>query len=228
MTSQNAVSIKTGPRGLPIIVINTLCLFTICYSPLLRYLLYSPWVDEQFPTFYLIAIYLWGITLALSLCSAVGSLFACMLPKLRGKALVWLVGSFAVICSCLITSVLSLYVEEYAWERAANRGQILIDAIDHYIVSSCCPPKSLNDLVPSYLSDIPTTGMSAFPNYHYQANPRTQGDKVPWEIRINLSWPIKGSSRYLYYWPTQVYPKDNKGQLRGTAIKRWIFTEDGI
>ena len=46
------------------------------------------------------------------------------------------------------------------------RGQLLIDAIEQHRVAEGKPPAKLQDLVPTYLQEVPTTTMGPAFKYH--------------------------------------------------------------
>lgn len=51
--------------------------------------------------------------------------------------------------------------------RAAEKGMVIVDALEQYKRQNGNYPKELDALVPAFLPEIPHTGMVGYPNYRY-------------------------------------------------------------
>ena len=58
-------------------------------------------------------------------------------------------------------------LRHFGLERAAAKASPLIVAIARYERSKGEPPRDLQDLVPEFLTAVPTTGLPAFPDFEY-------------------------------------------------------------
>lgn len=107
-----------------------------------------------------------------------------------------------------------------AFHNLDSQSRPLIAAIKDYQHNHHgAPPESLDDLVPRYLTAIPSTGITAFPNYHYFAHDNT------WTLRVQCP---RGSfvdlSCYEYMWP-------ERGEYVGNPeiVERnggWVYIRD--
>ncbi len=55
-----------------------------------------------------------------------------------------------------------------AFQDVVERGNTIVDAVEHYIRETGEPPSALEDLIPKYIKSIPKTGIAAYPYYRYQ------------------------------------------------------------
>ena len=110
-----------------------------------------------------------------------------------------------------VIGILSLragnYVRMSAFERLADRSALLVEAIKSYDTNEGSPPKELIDLVPKYLSEIPETGMNAYPEYEYQSGDGAKSyEGNPWVLIVYT--PSGGINFDMFvYFPKQNYPK---------------------
>jgi hypothetical protein len=103
----------------------------------------------------------------------------------------------------------------------------LVGAIGRYERDNGRPPDSLAVLVPKYLSQVPGTGMGAYPNYEYERTSENTDPRVKqagWELRVPcssdpLNWDV------FFYWPTRRYPTF----IYGGSVKRigeWAYVDE--
>ena len=107
----------------------------------------------------------------------------------------------------------------------ADRSSTLITAIEHYKKEKGNPPKTLAELVPNYLPNIPSTKMGAYPEYEYHTGKEALNyDGNPWVIVIQT--PSGGINWDLFmYFPLQNYPKRGYGGSL-EKIKNWAYVHE--
>lgn len=54
-----------------------------------------------------------------------------------------------------------------AFSMLAHRSRAVVGAVDAYVAKHGRPPRTLNDLIPEHLEELPSTGMLAYPEYEY-------------------------------------------------------------
>jgi len=139
----------------------------------------------------------------------------------------WALRSFVIAIVCFVTFVgaigLGKYARRSAFHALATRSQPLVDAIHKYTKDTGAPPPLLKALVPTYISEIPGTGMPAYPDYEYSIDAnRWHGN--PWALYVDtpsggLNWDI-----FLYY-PLQNYPKNaHGGSLE--LMQTWAYVHE--
>jgi len=133
-------------------------------------------------------------------------------------AITFVVGWFA-------TGEISWMIRRAAFERVAQRGEVIIQAIDTYHTQESKLPESLNDLVPKYIDKIPGTGIRAYPMFEYEI-PQTKDIyyRALYELRVKC--PLGGSNWDCFvYWPSQDYPDYLYG---GTTekIDNWVYVHE--
>lgn len=108
------------------------------------------------------------------------SLLAIPFRRVRARA--------AKVAACSLAFVLSTFVypraageaRSYAFARLSDRSEALVRAIEEYESSHGRPPATLGDLVPSFLSEMPGTGMPAYPAYEYEVFPYDAASVLHW------------------------------------------------
>ena len=94
----------------------------------------------------------------------------------------------------------------------ADRSAILTSAIERYERDNGVAPAALEDLVPGYLAEVPSTGMMAYSQYRYLAGDETekQYQGNPWVLRV---YTPSGGINFdeMLYFPNQNYPKQGYG-----------------
>lgn len=131
---------------------------------------------------------------------------ACRKPAtlIGGVLLIWWVGTFPAMKA-------SHFIRLFAMGRAAQRGQVLIDAIEKYKADKGLYPNTLPELAPTYISQIPETGMCGYRSFEYQRIEQVFGDATGgYELKIDtslgpLNWDV------FIYWPNQQYPERTYG-----------------
>jgi hypothetical protein len=102
----------------------------------------------------------------------------------------------------------------------AERSSSLIVAIEQFERAHGAPPTSLDELVPEYSANVPSTGVPAYPRYEFTsrvANAR-------WELRVQcplglMNWDV------FFYWPGTDYPN----AIYGGSVERiggWAYVHE--
>ena len=163
------------------------------------------------------SLFLWGVViygfLFLAAVPAIPlSLIALFYKRLRGDALLVLVLSLVYIPLCIAGIYFGREVRMARMADFAERSQPLIEAIQKYERNQGAPPATLDDLIPDYLSEIPHTGMMAYPEYEYYSGKKSleRYDGNPWVVTVDT--PSGGPNwDEMLYFPKQNYPKAGYG-----------------
>ena len=121
-----------------------------------------------------------------------------LLKVTRAHAAAVLLCCLAALPCFAIGSILQLDVSAYGMSRFTNQSQFVIDAIQKHVQEKGVQPMALADLVPTYLAEVPTTGIATSPNFEYTKSPSGRGI---W----SLSVPIDRTTT----WGHLVYRSDN-------------------
>jgi hypothetical protein len=112
------------------------------------------------------------------------------------------------------------YLRVHAFHLLEARSAVLVNAIQKYEQDLGHPPQALADLVPSYLTEIPRTGMSSYPEYDFARGPGYCRQDSAWNISILagdlLNWDT------FFYCPRGDYPPDVGGN-RVAPIGSWAY-----
>ncbi|MBX7244117.1 MAG: hypothetical protein K1X53_01385 [Candidatus Sumerlaeaceae bacterium] len=98
------------------------------------------------------------------------------------------------------------------FRSAASRAEPLIAALWHYHGDHQKMPEDLNQLVPSYLPEIPATGLGLYPEFKYSRLPTGAKDDYgnSWTLVIPCTSGGVNFDTFRYH-PSGVYPKDGFG-----------------
>jgi hypothetical protein len=101
-------------------------------------------------------------------------------------------------------------IRHNAFVDLERRSKPLVQAIHDYETDHGHPPGQLNDLVPTYMSQIPATGIGAYPEYEYivpshhmYAYYHQHGHL--WVLRISTPDGLIDFDEFVYF-PNQQYP----------------------
>lgn len=127
---------------------------------------------------------------------------------------------------------ISWRIRRAAFERVAQRGEVIVQAIGTYQTQEGKFPESLDDLVPKYIDKIPGTGIRAYPKFEYEILKPHNKDykelykkhKALYELRVNcpsggLNWDC------FFYWPSQDYPNHIYGGVT-ERIGKWVYVHE--
>jgi hypothetical protein len=170
--------------------------------------------------------FLTRILAVMALLASFGVLFVtlvfCLLKRSRNSAVVWLVISVAFAASILVSLGEARRIRHDAFYELAERSSSLVEAIERYDNRFGKPPEKLGELVPDFISVIPSTGMGAYPEYKYLAGELYEGN--PWVLIIHTPTAIGDFDQFVYY-PLQNYPAHWFGN-RMERIRDWAYIHE--
>ena len=180
----------------------------------LAYFPFSEWIST---TRIGTALFLWGqIIYLFSLLAAILAmpvLFICLFfQRTRRKSLFYLLISVLLIPCCIFGIILGQKTRTAGMKSFAQRSQTLISAIEKYERDYSGPPQLLTDLVPAYITAVPSTGMMAYPEYRYhtgeEAKERYNGNA--WALSV---FTPSGGINFdmMLYFPNHDYPQHGYG-----------------
>jgi len=83
------------------------------------------------------------------------------------------------------------------FQKAAEKGIIVVHAINRYQEDFGMPPPSIEALVPAYLEQVPNTGLSDYPNYEYQMFTNSKSSLVWYDLGSRKGKPMDGLWVYI-------------------------------
>jgi hypothetical protein len=149
-----------------------------------------------------------------------GLLVGALFPSIRRRSLVLLVGC----CLFVVVGVGALRVggpiRMAGFDRLAERSKPLVAAITDFTREQGRPPIDLHELVPTYLPEVPGTGMPAYPDFDYATDPQ-RWDANPWTLWVRT--PAGGINFDMFmYLPRQNYPEQGYGGVL-VRVGDWAY-----
>lgn len=161
-----------------------------------------------------------GALLGLPICFIVGCI-----PRLRRHAGWGLVGLSIAVISFFAGFSMSLSVRRVALGQVMVRAEPLIEAIRKHEATSGRPPRDLAELVPNYLSVIPTPGVGTSPEFYYRRPaPEDDLEGNAWMLDVNPPVIGIGFDRFIYL-PKQNYPERGWGGVL-ERIGTWAYVHE--
>jgi len=127
-------------------------------------------------------------------------------------------------------SMLSGYLQTRAaitaYEQAIARSAPIINALDRFHTSQSDYPENLEELVPDYMTDLPDTGMAAYPAFGYSRDTEVSEHYI---LVIYMRDRTGLGCITLWYWPEEDYhngekPLEYREQER-YQMKNWLLTK---
>ncbi len=109
-------------------------------------------------------------------------------------------------------------------ENVVDRSQRLIFAIHQFVAEELRLPRSLDELTPRYLREIPTTGIGSSPQFRYIVGRPDDFDNNPWVLIVSTGSPPMGFDQMLFF-PLQNYPERGYGGSM-ELIGNWGYVRD--
>jgi len=109
-------------------------------------------------------------------------------------------------------------IRDFQFEMLSTRSEPLIAAVNNYTSKHGAPPLDLDALEPEYISEVPTTRISAYPDYSY-FTPGRYGN--PWTIEVYTYGMDPDVFSYL---PKQNYEEIDHGKWK--RIGAWAYIVD--
>lgn len=186
------------------------CLFSV--SPATTSLQLGPSVNIPFASITLSALsvlaFFMTVAFVVAFVVAVGSLLLTLVPAYRNVCWKLFLNLILVFAVLLAGDVCSEVLRTQAFSQLAVRARPLVAAINSFEKKNGPPPETLSQLVPTYLKQVPQTGMRAYSNYKYEV--LEDNKNSPWELSVPCSqgpfnWDV------FFYWPTRKYPDEIYG-----------------
>lgn len=188
---------------------------------LIQWITVSPWGEEALLFIPMILIF----PLIISLILIPVSLIAAIFKRVRQKSLTWLYSSLLYFCVGILLFKVGGFVRMQAFNGLAVRSTVLVEAIHDYDKDNGQPPKSLVDLVPRYILEIPKTGIGAYPEYRYElVTDLKKWDENPWILYVDTPIGMLNWDMFLYF-PKQNYPQHGYGGYL-ERIKDWAYVHE--
>lgn len=133
-------------------------------------------------------------------------------------------------CLCYLAIVpaglwFGMQIRNGAFHSLAERSAPLVAAIKRYENDHGMPPPSLSALVPDYLTEIPDTGIMAYPAYTYETGTRAESHEGnPWLLRVSTPSGGINFDQFLYF-PMQNYPQRGYGGSF-QRIRDWAYLHE--
>lgn len=150
--------------------------------------------------------------------------FFLLLKRFRKKALAWWFLCLVFVPLGVFGVAIGPKIRMAAFDDLALRSKPLVEAIQKFSEKQGAPPKSLDDLVPDYLTEIPRTGMMAYPDYRYLVDEKANYyEGNPWVLEVSTSSGGINFDRFQYF-PLQNYPT-GRTKYSGSfeKIRDWAY-----
>jgi len=124
----------------------------------------------------------------------------------RGWSLLLLLAALAALMGGIWSARYAKSIRQAGLEEFTGRSQTLIEAIKSYEAQHGRPPDSLEDLVPQFIAEVPTTGMSAYPEYDLYTGEAYEKEYCGnrWVLRVATPRGVINWDEMLYF-PKQNY-----------------------
>jgi hypothetical protein len=135
------------------------------------------------------------------------ALIGCVSKRLRRGSLLRLATVFAVFTSIILGLNVSRFIREHTFDQLTKRSRPLTQAIEEYVAVKGKPPAQLSDLVPAYISEVPTTGIGTYPDYELiLPSEGSYYEPYPWVLRVQYSAGFMSFEEAVYA-PSHTGPK---------------------
>lgn len=114
---------------------------------------------------------LWGLLVLLGIAALLVAGVLILSRRYRSPAQRVIANALLLLLFSFAGLRLASRVRTEAFQQIAERGGPIVTAIREFEADRLVPPGELAELVPSYLSELPTTGHEGCPHYHYYADP---------------------------------------------------------
>ncbi len=147
-----------------------------------------------------------GTVFLVTPCSIVFLLFA----KLRALGLRLLLLSVIYLATGAALGSAEDAIRNASFNSLAERSMPLVEAVKAFEKAEGHPPKTLDDLVPTYLDSVPSTGLAAYRHYEiHMGEESSMWKDNPWVLCVPVSSGTLNWDLFLYF-PNQNYPPDER------------------
>lgn len=157
----------------------------------------------------------------------ISPLVAWSLLKPPRKLAVWLLCTLYVVALLYFPYSLAPVDRGYRTRRfaaAAERGNVINDALSRYRRVNGDYPESLEDLVPEFLDEVPFTDLMAHPEFQYTKEVSWSVPEGQYELLVWCGRGIGNFDRF-FYWPSETYPEEGLGGWI-ERIRNWAYVHE--
>ena len=152
--------------------------------------------------------------------AAVGLVPALTLMLFRGAhktiGLIWIACVFTLLFA-IVGTRLSNVIRMDEFKKLAIRTKPLISAIKEFEKEEGRAPKELEELVPNYIHEIPSTGITAYPQFRYE---KFKNDSEPWRLWLDCGVGYSNWDEF-YYNPSETYEARPSGWVE--PVDTWAY-----
>lgn len=148
--------------------------------------------------------------------------------KKDGELIRGLSKSLACLCFValwFVSMVSGESLRHRAFVRASHVGDRIVEALSQHKRRTGEYPEDLNALLPTYLDEIPYTGMIGYPEFTYLKDHNDlEIKRGEYELRINCPSGGINFDRFIY-WPSEKYPN----RIQGKPVERirgWAYVHE--
>lgn len=135
----------------------------------------------------------------------------------------------ALLCGVFVSAVvlgfqvsMKIKLNMFRALASSDTASTLVTAIHRFQDDRSNPPGSLTDLIPQFLSAVPSTGMVGYPEFKYRTDTTDNGN--PWRLEVQCGGPGINFDILLYL-PNQNYPPYGYGG-RLERMGRWAYVHE--
>lgn len=153
------------------------------------------------------------------------SLILCLFPRIRRHFIIIGLSCAVYFLIGIVCMNIGGKTRMNAFYKLSLRSATLIEAIKAFELKHGIPPSSLDALVPSFLPNIPNTGMAAYPKYEYLVGTEAQKwENNTWILYIEtpsggLNWDM------FMYFPRENYPQKGFGGVI-EKVGGWAYVHE--
>ncbi len=206
-----------------LILASVLAILPLFYFPLAQWIAMSPYGNRFFLEI------AFGFPLFMLACFVTIAVFCAKLlvqNKTPGVAALALLISFGMFLSFGIGVRLGQKVRMAKVAPFSTRSELLVNAIKQFEQEHQKPPKTLSELVPKFLPEIPSTGLGGYPNYSYHTGEEARDQYHDNAWALSVFTPNVGINfDQILYFPMQNYPETGySGSLE--RIGDWAYVHE--
>jgi hypothetical protein len=143
-----------------------------------------------------------------------------LIPRWRAGAVRAAVLSATLAAALFVGNVVSMKARMFAFDRAGERAQPLVDAVARFEEENGAPPNSIDELIPRWLPEVP----AGIPPLRILSSPQS-------DWYAGNSWMLEAQTPIIFLnWDTFIYlPKQNYSDVRGfrfTLLGRWAYVHE--
>jgi hypothetical protein len=144
--------------------------------------------------------------------------------RMFALAVTWFV---VTISTAFVGYALGQHVRMKAFHQLAANSRDLVAAIEEFTREVGRPPDSLAELTPSFLPQMPSTGMGAYPSYSYfVGESASRFDGNPWVLLVDCYGPGPSFDTFLYF-PLQTIPAQDTAAFSNALGSGPMYTNRG-